>query len=53
MWEKPRVDGRKKLKCNAMHTIFTYKDNTIITASPSVSDNEMVSNFSNVSVILY
>ncbi|XP_018377418.1 PREDICTED: uncharacterized protein LOC108770353 [Trachymyrmex cornetzi] len=48
MWEKPRIDGKKKLKYNAIPTIFPQKNkNQIVTALSRVDDNEMISNSSN------
>jgi len=31
MWEKPRIDGKKKLKSTAVPTIFPHKENQNIT----------------------
>ncbi|KYQ49545.1 THAP domain-containing protein 4 [Trachymyrmex zeteki] len=48
IWEKPRIDGKKKLKYNAIPTIFPQKNkNQIVTALSRVHDNEIIFNSSN------
>lgn len=52
MWEKLRVDGKKKLKHNAIPTIFENKiKNKNITNA--LHDNEMDFDLSDVSSISY
>lgn len=51
MWEKPRIDGKKKLKNTAVPTIFQHKGNKNITASIDVNSRDLI--FSNVSLTLY
>lgn len=51
MWEKPRIDGKKKLKNTAVPTIFQHKGNENIIASIDVNSRDLI--FSNVSLTLY
>lgn len=52
MWEKPRIDGKKKLKSNAIPTIFEKnKEKDMKTALLSIHNNGMDSDFCNVSSI--
>ena len=54
MWERPRVDGKKKLKNNAIPTIFGHEiKERNMTALPPIHDNETDSNFCNVSFIFH
>lgn len=48
MWEKPRIDGKKKLKSTAVPTIFANKVNQNITIPINAKDIDVT--FLNVSV---
>lgn len=50
MWEKPRVDGKKKLKNTVVPTIFQHQNKNIIA---SVSANNIGFASSNVSLTLF
>lgn len=54
MWEKPRIDGKKKLKNTAVPTIFSHKNDQNIIASNDANNIELtlMQTSSNVNLIL-